>query len=259
VAISLVEAWEIGHCVNCGALPNSILFFLGKIGEIIEQSDKVITALSGLAVAAFTGTLWWSTRKLWRVTAATLDHAERTAIRELRAYISVKEIIMDQFRSADTVGVYGTVVEGQVHNYRISALIENGGSTPTRKAIINVNWELRGDKLPNDFQFPDGKITEAAAVGARGTYVTPGFFVSVADIRKIMAKEKRLYVWGWIDYNDVFEGTPRHRTEFCFDISPDEVPDGKNIYMRFPTHGRFNGTDGDCLRRPQPHAEPDAG
>jgi hypothetical protein len=227
-------------------------------GVFLKEDGEAITALFTLVVGLSTIALWHSTRALWQVTNATLDHSERTAVRELRAYVSVKEILMDDFRHPDVLSTYAGVgiVKGQIHNYRISAIVANGGETPTRKALINVNCDLRNDTLPDDFDFPDGKLTEAAAIGPHGTFCSPGFFVSIADVKKIIAKEKKLYVWGWIDYNDVFDDTPRHRTEFCFDISPDEVPDGGNISMRFPTYGRFNGIDGDCMRRPGPYEEP---
>jgi len=115
---------------------------------------------------------------------------------------------------------------------------------------------MRDTELPDDFSFPDGEISESAAIGARGIFGTPGFFVAIADVKRVIAKTKRLYFWGWIDYDDVFDDTPRHRTEFCFDVSPDEVEDRGQTYMRFPAHGRYNGADGDCVRRPRPYEEP---
>jgi hypothetical protein len=222
-----------------------------------EQTPEFWTVLATIAVAVFTWTLWLSTDKMWRVTDATLKHSERTAIRELRAYVSVKEILMQQFRGLDTMGAHG-VIAGPVQNHRISVILENGGKAPTRKAIVNVNYELRDNDLPNDFDFPDGRLIEPAAIGAGGTFGTPAFFISNSGAAEIVAKRKRLFIWGWIDYDDVFEGTPRHRTEFCFDVSPDEVPDKGNTYLRFPTHGRFNGIDGDCVRQPRPYKEPNS-
>jgi hypothetical protein len=66
-----------------------VLFILGKTFELIEHNDKIIVALSGIAVAAFTGTLWWSTKGLWRVTNDTLEQAEKncqTAVASLHWY-----------------------------------------------------------------------------------------------------------------------------------------------------------------------------
>jgi len=226
-------------------------------GQCLKEDGGAITAFFTLVVGFFTAALWLSTRALWQVTTDTLEHSERTAIRELRAYVSVDEILMEQFRGPDMVATtVHQIIPGPVRAHRISALLKNGGQTPTRKAIVNANHELRDAELPSDFDFPDGKLTESAAIGPGGIFGTPSFFISNSDAEEIVSKKKRLYVWGWIDYDDVFENTPRHRTEFCFDISPDEVPDKGNIYLRFPTHGRFNGIDGDCVRQPRPYEEP---
>lgn len=225
-------------------------------GEFLKVDGEAITAFFTLVVGLFTGALWLSTRALWQVTTDTLKHSERTAVRELRAYISVKELSMQPFRGPDMLSIQGGVVEGPIHSYRISAIVENGGQTPTRNALINTNHALRDAELPSDFDFPDGEVTETAAIGARGTLGTPGFFVSISEVQHVSAKTKKLYFWGWIDYDDVFDDTPRHRTEFCFDVTADEMPDRGQTYMRFPAHGRYNGADRDCVRRPRPYEEP---
>lgn len=225
---------------------------------LLDRPPEFWTAIASLAIASFTGTLWFSTHRLWRVTKAALSHAEQTAIRELRAYVSVKEIVMDQFRGPDMVGTsVNAIVPGPIHSHRISVIFENGGKTPTRKAIVNINRQLRDDELPDNFDFPDGELVEPAAVGANGgVYITPGFFISTSEVALVAAKQKRLFVWGWVEYDDVFDGTPRHRTEFCLDTTADTASDRGNTYLRFPTYGRFNGIDGDCVRKPRPYQQP---
>jgi hypothetical protein len=223
-----------------------------------ERTTSEPIALFTFFLAFSTVGLWAATIGLYSAGERQLAHFEDTAKRELRAYISIKEMLMQQYRGPDIVSILKDVglVPGQIHSYRICAVIENGGPTPTRMGLININHELRDDRLPNDFGFLDGDKTEFAAIGARGEYQSPHFFVTISDVEKIVAKKKKLYVWGWIDYNDVFDGTPRHRTEFCYDITPDEIPNKGDIYLRFPAFGRFNGVDGDCVRQPSPYKEP---
>lgn len=104
VAVLLfVGAWEasfIPHYVNectysyetyvkeC-APKNVFLFLLRETKELIEHNDKVIGALSGAAVAAFTGTLWWSTRGLFRATNASIQLARDEFIATHRPKIIV--------------------------------------------------------------------------------------------------------------------------------------------------------------------------
>ena len=226
-------------------------------GEFLKVDGEAITAFFTLVVGFFTGALWLSTRALWQVTADTLSHSERTAIRQLRAYVSVKELSMQPFRGPDVMSIYRDIglVEGPILSYRICAILENTGPTPTRNAVININHVLRSTELPADFTFPDGESTETAAIGAKGIFGTPGFFISMEQVQQVRAKVRKLYFWGWVDYDDVFEDTIRHRTEFCFDVTADEMPDRGNTYMRFPAHGRYNGADGDCVREPRPYQD----
>lgn len=237
-------------------------FRLTKVctGEFLKVDGEAITAFFTLVVGLFTAALWRSTRALWQVNTDALNHSERTAIRELRAYVSVKELSMQPFRGPNMLSIQSpnSFIEGPIQSYRISAVLENGGQTPTRKAYVGINHALRDAELPGNFDFPDG-MTEPAAIGAKGIFGTPGVFVPMADVQQVSAKTKKLYIWGWIDYDDVFDDTSRHRTEFCFDVTADEMPDRGQTYMRFPAHGRYNGTDGDCVRRPRPYKEPKDG
>ena len=198
--------------------------------------------------------LFLATLGLWYATWRLVTGADDTAKRQLRAYVAVTEIVMNEFRHADVMGANG-IFAGPVHSYRISAKIENTGQTPTRRAIVNINWEARDDDLPDDFAFSDGE-SEVAAIGARSSYHTPGFFISIAEIQRGIARHRRVFVWGWVDYDDVFENSKRHRTEFCFEIVADIHGDRSKIYMRFPSHRKFNGIDADCVRTPAPYAEP---
>jgi hypothetical protein len=54
-------------------------------GEFLKVDGEAITAFFTLVVGLFTAALWLSTRRLWQVTNATLDHSEKTVVRELRA------------------------------------------------------------------------------------------------------------------------------------------------------------------------------
>jgi hypothetical protein len=205
-------------------------------------------------IAGFTVILGVATWFLWRATVRLVRSADKTAERQLRAYVLVKDMKMEEFKGATTTGGYGPI-PGPTQHYRIEAVLENGGQTPTRLGIVNVNWKI-DDALPDNFDFPDGPLTEKAHIGPGCTFSTPGFFISVEDTASVVLGTKRAFVWGWINYNDAFSHTPRHRTEFCFEIVPDQVPHDKKQMLRFSPRGPFNGADDDCLHQPKPYAEP---
>jgi hypothetical protein len=206
-------------------------------------------------VALFTFGLFVATLFLFRATQKLVVGAQETAQRQLRAYVSVKEIVMDALRNPPHYGLQGEVQPGAIHSFRFSVIVENTGQTPTRHSLININWQVRPDVLPATFDYPDGE-PEIAVIGARSPFGTPGFFISLADVNRVAAREQRLFLWGWVDYDDVFEATPRHRTEFCFEAIADRLLDAGNIPMRFPNFGRYNAMDADCVRRPEPFKAP---
>jgi hypothetical protein len=78
-------------------------------GEFLKEDGEAITAFFTLVVGLFTAALWRSTHALWDVTNSTLRHSERTAIRELRAYVSVKELEMQPFHGPDVLSIASAV------------------------------------------------------------------------------------------------------------------------------------------------------
>jgi hypothetical protein len=132
------------------------------------------------------------------------------------------------------------------------AVWKNSGKTPTRRGLSVVNkWHAvnKGD-LPNRFDFPDYASPERIIIGPNATMHSSAFEFTVEELDQIRSGFAKCYIWGWIDYNDVFEGTERHRSEFCFEI----VVTGNPIYRAggflYPRRGPFNGFDDECMRKP---------
>jgi len=72
-----------------------------------------------------------------------------------------------------------------------------------------------------------------------------------------------MFFYGWFEYDDVFEGTRRHRTEFAFKVNFITDPRIPNVIkaMRFDPYGtRYNCIDKGCLYQPgnPPPKEPAA-
>src|ERR1043166_2332135 len=84
------EASEWGqHVQKAYEYIGKALSFIGHMAT--EHPNEFVTAVSTTVVAIFTFVLARSTTKLWTATKETLRHAERTAERELRAYLIVGE------------------------------------------------------------------------------------------------------------------------------------------------------------------------
>lgn len=77
--------------------------------------------------------------------------------------------------------------------------------------------------------------------------------IPIDVFQAVQAGTHRLYMWGWADYNDIFEGTERHRTEFSAEILitgslSDTVPG-----LAFVTLTKYNGSDRETMKKPKPY------
>jgi len=168
----------------------------------------------------------------------TVKTMEATAERQQRAYVFVKQIDADAKPHAN----------GQIrHVLRI--VWENTGATPTRHMAMSVNWGQFQPDIPADFHFPDGK-QEPSVLGPRQTVET--WLTDIANDTLVNAAQSshKLYVWGWVEYNDVFANTQRHRTEFCFRVMVHGDPRTAQCSFGISRHAKYNATDDDCVKKP---------
>ena len=113
---------------------------------------------------------------------------------------------------------------------------------------------MHGD-LPTDFRFPD-IVTDKGAQPANPVigpkHSIAGQFLPLSPELIVGARfgAIKLYMWGWIEYNDVFLLTPRHRTEFCCEIMVEGGIYPEDIVFRRSFLWVHNGADQDCLRKP---------
>ena len=101
---------------------------------------------------------------------------------------------------------------------------ENAGVTPTKNATSRVNWQSFAGDLPENFNFPDiGQIqTSQFELPPRG-YGNGTLTIPIGYMDSARTGGLRLFVWGWITYNDIFDRTPTRLSEFC-----DEITDVKS-------------------------------
>lgn len=80
-------------------------------------------------------------------------------------------------------------------------------------------------------------------------------FLDAVEIPISSIAAHRVFIWGWADYDDIFDATPRHRTEFCCRVVV--IPQNPaQMMVRFETYRMHNGYDDDCFREPSPYAQP---
>ncbi len=258
-------------------------FFIFKnaivsVGRWIETHSDFISAAATVAIAAFTLTLWWATRRLWKVsqeqsrdmkTSLTIAQeaadsakesaqvAKDTLTSTQRAFVFLKNIEVKQTRDLSDYSKY---------IWWIFPRWQNSGNTPTENLTISVGAQIRSDELPDDF--PYTYVNEHVSYVRGLPYVSPQkdiplmigpkteivseplTFSAIPRVISFFGEgHVHIYVWGQAEYNDVFVGTPKHRTRFCvkllFTRQKGETEDQSPL-MAFTYYGKYNCADEDC-------------
>lgn len=243
--------------------PNKERFIIGRaIGPQIvctinftNAHAGFITALAGIAVAAFTLTLKWSTDRLWgagerqlkalrqsvfvsiagaKAAKKSADIAEKTLYISQRAYVSPRAKWSIEINPSETsiVGI----------GFWMS--LENQGSTPAAHMFNQSVARLlvKSDGISFDYGSSLSPYVTGvpAAIGLRSEITTDKQIFSAAQIKAVADKTADLFLCGWVEYNDVFEGTPRHGVEWCLKVCIEGNLKPGECQARFDIHDQHN-------------------
>ncbi|XAP78483.1 hypothetical protein ABC955_01510 [Citromicrobium bathyomarinum] len=197
-----------------------------------------IAAVIGMAVGIFgLGLIFFTFRETRRAADAGFranEIASENAQRDGRAYMVVNR--------------YYWNVENDV--YQFGAEWMNVGKSPTRKMRTYISYYLSDDPLPDDFDFPVDPSKIGTAHAGPGSHPfqgapAPEAGIPIRELTAVKENRKYLYVYGWVRYFDIFDGTPEHVTKFC--TSPRVTTDfeGKTVF-RFVQLERHNCADEGC-------------
>jgi hypothetical protein len=185
---------------TCPALHEFLIDSLASVFEKLGDPAWA-TVVATIVIAIFTGTLWWSTYKLWDAGERQLRHLEASSQRQLRAYVGV-----EWCRVASPDG--GNTFEVEVQ-------IKNTGQTPAFEIRHRIAAELQiVHAEPLRFERPELK---------RGVFpLNPGLTFIIKEPIAIggpsgigdIGTRKFIFSWGRVDYLDAF-GVDRY-FEFRF-------------------------------------------
>lgn len=114
----------------------------------------------------------------------------------------------------------------QLH-WRFRAMLKNSGDTPTRNTRMHSKCVVLDKPLALGFDF-DYQTTEIGTALLGPNFETQGGIapnpsepaISPQDIADVQAGTKFMYFWGWVRYSDVFPGTPRYLSRYCWQLMP---------------------------------------
>jgi hypothetical protein len=212
-----------------------------RVSDLALLACAVFLLLAGL----FQGLWMRSALQASRKSAALADEALMSA---QRPYVFLKEI---------QVSLTKNPINEEIQTCTLQPVWENTGATPTRNGRSHVSWKYFERSVPADFDFSDfddlgNRILSYDAyrpliVGPKATALSPVINIEPAILRQVRDLQGKLLVWGFAEYDEIFPGAKRHRTEFCYQVAVSGSPASHVGFSQYHLH---NGVDEDCSKKP---------
>jgi hypothetical protein len=241
------QTTEKYNCIFKGPVASSMSSFLRLWMHVFDKPDAYVALFTGV-LAIGTLALWWSTRKLWRVTDKTLRHSEDTARRQLRAYVGLEKLSFELTNENNPSFVLDLQTHGVTHEDFIAVKIRNFGPTPASDVCVFVYAAPTPpyQRLPDDFFLTrdnDRVSTGAIRITLARFLLQPNQMeitktvVHPHLVRDARAGRINLYLYGRIYYRDIYSRP--WRTRFCFLWEPGTASRAE----RFVAYEQYNGED----------------
>jgi hypothetical protein len=135
-----------------------------------------------------------------------------------------------------------------VSEWHLQPQWRNTGKTATVRAVNCINvWNgpsgIADGPEAEAFTYPDYGSAEAIMLAPGAEMHGLLIKIPVDQLREVRAETRRIFVWGWIEYDDVFAETARHRSQFCMKLEVIGDPAQKGEPFKYRLHGPFNGFD----------------
>ena len=239
-----------GHKQSPGDDLLRIVFWL--VVDAIERHRDLWLVLETLVIALFTGTLWWSTRRLWQTSREHAAHMEASlhiaresakaaqasaeaANRSAEALPALERAYLDLEVNPLTANIINTHINSPIITYRFA----NHGKTP---AILkhfsfvfrisrNIPGMVNAETIPYDnfligagSPYPEPSIVHVGGASNATVTSTHGSRIEMRptptedDLTAIRCGEAYIWFCGRLVYRDVFSRDDRV-TAFCYRYS----------------------------------------
>jgi hypothetical protein len=108
--------------------------------------------------------------------------------------------------------------DGATVGWNFRAVWKNGGSTPTKKLFIRTSGRAFPTAMPPNYVFPEMFEATEALIGPQATMVGANMGLEIRTLEQARDGKQFLYLWGSAEYDDIFDNSPRYRTEFCVQV-----------------------------------------
>jgi len=223
--------------------------------------------LTDLLIAIFTGVLAWKTAGLFRETAGlregadqqradmlrSIEAAEKSAATARDALVTTERafVFLEDFDTNPSYGRRGSTTGIGHGGWEVRQFIErprwrNNGNTPTKDDMtVIVNWVPWVGDLPQGFSYAYGEDVKPTPMflGPNATEWSEAIELNAREATLVLDGKQNIFIWGRVEYRDVFNKTPIHYTEWCYRlIFTKLVPQPESQFVAFGPH---NGSDED--------------
>jgi hypothetical protein len=111
---------------------------------------------------------------------------------------------------------------GNFVGLRVWVIWKNSGATPASpmRGVFGATWVPPG----GEFQFGQSgnDVQKKPFVLGPLTEITSGWIdIAAPHVVATLNKQSRQFIWGWVEYQDIFPGSLVHVSEFCLELSLD--------------------------------------
>jgi hypothetical protein len=253
--------WNKVECAKPKSHDEADLCEQRRMAKSAENALVLTVWQFGLGAVGALLVLW--TLYFTRVAAVAAKDAANAAIKQVELS---RQALMETERAFVFVSKMHAIAgfsasKQKVIDWTFYLIWENSGNTPTRNMKMGTNWHSFDNELPDDFDFPEvgGRPFEVPMMlGPKATTWSGECVIPIEVLEDVRMGKKHVYLWGWVEYNDVFDGSKRHRTESCTHLivagDPKIHQHGPNnepmVPFLYNGHRFFNGADGECFRQP---------
>ena len=211
-----------------------------------RPTDWLLVLFNGLLVLA-TVALFVSGERNVEVARESANAAQQSANVAKIALISTQRAF-----------VFITTFESHViaTEFRILPKWENSGSTPANPIKNYANWKAFIGEPPLDYTYPDlGKDGNplhdrsggiSFFLGPKAVQYSEILKIPIPIMEQVRQGKFRLFIWGWAQYHDAFEGTPIHTTRYCNEVVVTDLGrdgDKVSVTVSFGSYGPYNSAD----------------
>lgn len=222
--------------------------------EMADWAEKMLwasllgTLVTGVGVVYVALTLG-EARATTTAALKAADEAEKATVAAQESVSVTRDIGVAQTRAYVQFYDVDAHLEGDC--VRLFMRWRNTGQSPAVRAAFGTNYRTVDGDDDEVIDFTIDLSTDSIPIigsGHASRDVSIHIPSHVADGLK--AGTSKIFLWGAIEYNDVFPNTPRRRTEFCIVISKVSPKKGKAPDCDIETHGDHNGADDGCMFTP---------